>query len=815
LRKSKAAETREKPVGTLLQDVRYGLRMLAKNPGFTIVAVLTLALGIGANSIVFSVMNAVLFRPLPFPDSRRVGVILVEENHAAPAWAAAYPDFEDWRRQSQVLEELSAFAPQSVNLTGRDDPTRIRGGFVSANFLALVGVQPYLGRGFKPGEDQPGAARVAVINYGFWQGLLGGDPKILGKSLTLNGEAFTVIGVMPRNFQFPIGSCDVWMPMLYNPHLSRDRAVGSVAVLARMRTQVSLDQAQAEMNTIAQRLAQQFPDTNRNREIKFTQLQVVLTQEIRPAIRVLMGAVGFVLLIACANVASLLLARAAGRQREMALRAALGAGPARLVRQIVTETLLLWIAGAALGLLLGRWGLVGLAQIRPADSLAQFPTQLDPPVLVFTLGITILSGLLFGLVPVIRFSNPNLLDSLKDGDRVAGHGTGRSRMGRVLVISQVALALILLLGAGLTMKSLAKLIGVNPGFNPENLLTLEYRLPRNRYPEKSQQWNFHRQVVEHAQALPGVRSAAEVMGLPISGNGEDAKIVFLDRRELPPGEAPRAQVNVCDAHFFSTMKIPLLRGREFTSADTANSPAVAVVNQMMARTYWRDSDPIGKMISLPEKDVTARVVGVVGDVKQYNLDDLDAAQVYLPQSQAPDIFATLVVRVEGNPMNLGGTLRNAVWSVDRDQPVWKIRTEQSLLDESVGSRRFLKLLLEIFSALALALAAIGIYGLLSYYTGQRIQEIGVRMALGAQPHHIMRLVLGEGLRIAAGGLAIGFLGALGLTRFLSSQLFGVSATDPVTFAAVAFVLSTVILAACYVPARRAMRLDPMVALRYE
>jgi len=802
-------------MNSILQDIRYGVRMLAKSPGFAAVAILTLALGIGANSAVFSVLNAALLRPLPFPDSRRVGVLLVSENHAAAEWAAAYPDFEDWRGQSQVLDGLSAFAPQSVNFTGRDEPTRIRGGFVSANFLAMVGVQPSFGRAFNAGDDVPGAARVVVINYGFWQGLLGGDPQILGKPLTLNGESFTVVGVMPRDFQFPIGSCDVWIPMPYNPHLSRDRAVGSVAVLARMKRQVSREQVQAELNTIAQRLGKQYPDTNRNREIKFTPLQDMLTQEIRPALGVLMAAVAFVLLIACANVASLLLARASGRHREMALRATLGAAPARLVRQIVTETLLLWLAGAALGLLLGGWGLVGLARVRPAELIARFPTQLDPPVLAFTLGITIFSGLLFGLIPAIRFSNPNLLDSLKEGDRAAGRASGRSRMGRALVVSQIALALVLLLGAGLAMKSLAKLIDVNPGFNPENLLTLEYRLPRNKYPQKVQQWNFHRQVVEHAQSLPGVRSAAEVMGLPISGNGEEGKIVFLDRPEPPPGEAPRAQVNVCDPHFFSTMEIPLLRGREFTSGDTADSPAVVVVNQVMARTYWRDSDPIGRIIRLPERGITATVVGVVGDVKQYNLDDLEAGQVYLPQAQVPDIFATLVARVEGNPMSLAGALRNAVWSVDRDQPVWKVRTEQSLLDESVGSHRFLKLLLQIFSALALALAAIGIYGLLSYSTSQRIQEIGVRLALGAQRHHVLRLVLGEGLRIALGGLAVGFLGALVLTRFLSSQLFGVSATDPIIFAAVAVLLCAVVLLACYVPARRAMRVDPMVALRYE
>ncbi len=802
-------------MNSILQDIRYGIRMLVRSPGFTLIAVLTLALGIGANTAVFSVLNAVLLRPLPFPDSRRVGVLLVSENHAAPEWAAAYADFEDWRRQSTVFEGITTFAPQSVNFTGRAEPTRIRGGFVSANFLSLVGVQPYLGRAFKTGEDEQGGSRVVVIDYGFWQSFLGGDPQILGKSLVLNGESFTVIGVMPQDFDFPIGNCQVWMPAPFNPHLSRDRAVGSVAVLARMKRDVSAEQAQAEVNTIAQRLAQQYPDTNRNREIRFTFLQDLLTREIRPAIRVLMVAVGLVLLIACANVASLLLARASSRHREMALRATLGAAPQRLVRQLFTETLLLWIAGAAAGVLIGSWGLDGLTRLRSAEAFIRFPGKLDSPVLLFTLGITVLTGLLFGLFPALRFANPNLLASLQGDGRAAGRTSGRSRVGRLLVVSQVAVALLLLLGAGLTMKSLGKLIGVNPGFNAQNLLTLEYRLPRNKYSEKSQQWNFHRQVVEHAQALPGVRSAAEVMGLPMSENGEYAKVILLDRPEPPPGEAPRAQVNVCDKNFFDTMQIPLVRGRAFSDTDRPESPAVAVVNQTMAQTYWRGSDPIGKLIRLPERGATARIVGVVGDVKQYNLDDLDAAQVYLPQAQAPDIFATLVVRVAGNPMALAGALRHAVWSVDPDQPVWKIRTVEFLLDESVGSRRILMLLLEIFSLLALALAAIGIYGLLSYTTSQRIREIGVRLALGAQRRDVLRLILGEGLRLAAGGLALGFLGALGLTRFLSSQLFGVSATDPPTFAGVAALLCAVVLLASYLPARRAMRVDPIVALRYE
>jgi putative ABC transport system permease protein len=803
-------------LNAFLQDIRYGIRMLARNPGFAIVAVLTLALGIGANTAVFSVINTVLLRPLPLPDSRQLAVVFSKDVHAERSWAVAYPDLQDWQRQSQVFEAISAFGPGSVNLTGREEPTRVRGGFVSANFFRVVGVQPTLGRGFQPGEDEPGAARVVVINYSLWQSLLGGDPQVLGKTLTLNGEIFTIVGVMPQSFRFPIDYVETWIPVRNDPHFSMNRAVASTGAIARIKPGATRAQAQAEIDTITRRLAQQFPDTDALRGAEVVSLQDVVTEDIRPSVLVLSAAVAFVLLIACANVASLFLARASGRHREMALRATLGAGPGRLIRQIVTETLLLWFAGALLGLVVGRLALDGLAHIRPSDSWAQFPRELDLPVLSFTLAITIFTGLIFGLIPALRFSSPNLVGTLKDGNRAAGRGLAASRTGRWLVVSQVALALVLLLGAGLTMKSLARLTGVNPGFNPNNLITLEYRLPRTKYPEKSQQWNFHRQVVEHANALPGVISAAEVLGLPISGNGADTAVIFPDRPTPSPAETPRAQINACEPHYFRTMEIPLLRGREFSDEDTPDSPRVVVVNQAMVSKFWSGTDPIGKSIRLPEEDnVTATVVGVVGNVKQYNLDDATIAQIYVPQAQSPNLFATLIARVQGDPMAQSSALRSAVWAVDKDQPVWKIRSEQSLLEVSVGPQRFLMLMMEVFSALSLVLAAIGIYGVISYSASQRIQEIGVRVALGAQKRDILRLVLGEGLWIAACGVAIGVVSAFGLTRFLSSQLYGVSATDPATFASVAALLAAVALIACYVPARRAMRVDPMVALHYE
>jgi len=743
-------------------------------------------------------------------------VLFVKEGSGDPVWAAAYPDFEDVRQQNRSFEGVATYAPQSVNLTGREEPTRIRGAFVSTNFFSVVGVKPSLGRGFQSGEDEFGGERVTIITYGFWENFLGGDPQILGKPLTLNGEVFNVIGVLPQDFQFPVSASDVWIPTPYNPHFSRNRAVGSVAMIARLKKSVSRREAQAEIDTIARRLANQYPDTNRTREMKVVPLQEAATSDIRPAILILMVAVGFVLLIACANVASLLLVRASGRHREMALRATLGAGTARLVRQIITETLLLWFAGTALGLVFSHWGLAALAYLRPQDSWAQFPLRLDATVLLATVAATILTGFIFGLIPAIRLGNPNLVDSLKAGNRSFGREGGSSRTGRWLVISEIALCLVLLLGAGLTMKSLAKLTGVDPGFNPRNLLTLEYRLPRSRYPKPEQQWNFHRAVVEHAAALPGVVSAAEVMGLPISGNGADTRIVLLDRPAPAPSDIPRAQINRCDTHFFRTMEIPLLRGREFSASDSFDSPRVAIVNQSMVNEFWSGADPIGRAIRLADEgDFTVTVAGVVGDVKQFDLDDRTAAQIYLPQAQSPDVFTTLVVRTQGDPMALSSALRSAVWAVDKDQPVWKIRTEESLLDLSVGPRRFLMLLLEMFSVLSLVLAAIGIYGVVSYSTNQRIQEIGVRVALGAQTNDILRLVLGEGMWIAACGVALGALAATGLSRFLASQLYGVSPGDPGTFAASSVLLAVVSLIACYVPARRAMRVDPMIALRYE
>ncbi|HYP26690.1 MAG TPA: ABC transporter permease [Blastocatellia bacterium] len=800
---------------SFLKDLRYGIRMLLKKPGFTLVAVLTLAIGIGANTAIFSVIDAILIRPLPFPDSDRM-VLAYTKTSRVPQQFVSYPDFQDWREQSRSFEQMSAFATQSVNLTGEDEPARVRGGFVSENFLRLVGVEPEAGRGFLPGEDLPGAERVVVVNHELWQARYGGDPSFVGRKLTLNGEVFTVAGVMPRGFRFPLDEVEVWIPFSNYLNLSMDRKTPTTGVVGRLKSGVSLEQARAELDTIASALSAKYPDTNADRGVYIARLQEVLVEGIRPALLILLGAVGLVLLIACANVGNLLLARTVGRQKEIAVRSAVGATRARIARQFLTETMLLSAVGGAAGLLVGLWGLDLLTAISPA-SLIPDPAmiELNGTVLGFTTGISLLTGLAFGLAPAIRFSRPNLVESLNEGGRSSGENLNNSRVRKALVVSQVALAMVVLIASGLTVRSLIKVLKVDPGFNPSNLLTMEYRIPRTKYPEAAHQWNFHKQVVERVKSLPGVRSASVVLALPFSGNAGSTEFVLPDRAEPAPGSELRSQMNRADKDFFETMGIPLLKGRAFTDQDDAASPPVVVINQTMARQFWPDDDPLGKQVRLSDPKITATVIGVVGDVKQGELDDKSVPQIYAAYSQAPFIFATLVVRTDSDPMNMAGAVRGSVWSVDKDQPVWKVRTQQSLLDGSVGQRRFVATLLGLFSGIALLLAAVGVYGVITYSVNQRTHEIGIRMALGARPAAILGMVMRQGMLMIFAGLAIGLAASFLLTRYLSSLLFAVSPTDATTFAGIAGLLALVALFACYIPARRATRVDPIMALKYE
>jgi putative ABC transport system permease protein len=799
-------------MNTLWQDVRYGLRTLLRRPGFAAVAILTLALGIGANTAIFSVVNAVLLRPLPYKDAERLVAVYETTGGNHERDFISYPNLQDYREQSKSFEDFATFVPQSVNLTGMAEPDRVRGGFVNSGFFRIFGLQPALGRVFQAPEDEPGSARVAVVNYAAWQKRFGGDPKLLGRTLTLNGEPYTVVGIMPESFRFEQDEVEVWLPAQYWPNYVIKRSVPDANVMARLKPGVPLAAAQSEMQGIAARLAQVYPEDNRGRGITLVPLHELIVEDIKPALLVLLGAVGFILLITCANIANLLLARGAARQKEMAVRAALGAGRLRLLRQLLTETLLLSLCGGGLGLLLSLWGVDGLLALSPGPLPGAQNVRLDLNVLLFTLAISAATGLLFGIAPALQLSKPDLYHTLKEAGRSVGEGGGRQRLRGLFVVSQVALSLVLLVGAGLLINSFYRLLRVQPGFAPENLLTMEYRLPKNKYPKPEQQWEFHRQMVEHVRAVAGVQSAAIVRGLPFSGNGGAQTFTLPDRPAPAKGQEPKAMFNTAGVGYFETIGIPLVKGRTFNEHDAADTPPIIVINQTMARQYWPDADPIGQQVHFVDVNLTATVVGIVGDAKQYELNERPQPQIYDCYSQDPNIFGTLVVRTQVEPLSLAPAVKQAVWAVDREQPVWKVRTEEYLLNNNVAGRRFVLSLMLGFAGLALLLTALGLYGVMAYTVTQRTHEIGVRMALGAQPSDVLKLVLKQGLVLALVGIAAGLVGAFFVTRFLSTLLFGVSALDPLTFAAVALVVTLV---ACYIPARRATKVDPMIALRYE
>jgi len=807
---------------TLWSDMRFGARMLLKAPVFTFVAVLTLALGIGANTAIFSVVNAVVLEPLALPDSDQL-VIPMGRDREGEQQYLSFPDFEDLRRDATLLSGYSAVQPQSVNLTGREEPQRVRGGFVSDNFFKVAGVEPAIGRGFIPGKDDvEGAERVCVVQHQTWQGLFGGDPKLLGSSLILNNEPFTVVGILPPGFRFPFDEIEVWMPYhtwpVYRSVAAEggltERQSGLVAGIGRMKGGVTLEQAETEFKGIMARLSKQFPEGG-ERSAALTLMKGEVIGGVKQPVLVLLGAVAFVLLIACANVANLMLARAAARGRELATRAALGAGRRRLVSQLLTETGLLWLAGCAGGLLLGWWGLQLLLSAAPDNLPGGIVPRLDITVLVFALGLTALTGALFGLIPALRFSSPNVTAALKEGGRTGHEGAARTRLHAALVVAQMTLTLVLLVGSGLMLRSFQRLLRVDVGFKPENLLTMEYRLPANKYPEGAQQWEIHRRIIEEVRRVPGVRSASLVRALPFSGNGGTMSFEIIGRS---PGEEPlRARNNAVDTQYFATMGIPVLRGRNFGDQDQAGTPPVVVVNRYTADRFWPGQDPVGQKIRIPDSrpPIEAEIIGVVGDTKQYAQDDPDIPYIYAAEAQNPHIFNTIAARTEGDAMQLANAVRAAVWSVDPEQPVWKIRTQESLITRAVGLPRFLAQLMGGYAALALLLAAVGIYGVMSYSVTQRTHELGVRLALGARPGDVLRMVLRRGLLLTGIGLGIGLGGALALGRVVQALLFNTSSSDPATLAAVTVLLLVVALLASYLPARRATRVDPLLALRYE
>jgi putative ABC transport system permease protein len=802
-------------MNTLLQDLRYGMRMLIKHPFFTLVAMLALALGIGANTAIFNVVNAVLLRPLPFEKPEQLVSVYekrVKLNRLRNVVSS--PDFIDWENQNHVFENLAAYTGDNFNLTGADEPVRIVGTTASGKFFKVLGVKPLLGRTFTDEEDKAGAPHVVVLSHAFWQRRFGSDAGIIGKPLTFNGESYTVIGVMPQRFDFPDRKSEMWTPLALDTSQPLNRGSHYLNVVGRLKEGVALAQAQAEMETIAARLEQQYPDKNTGHSVNIFPLYEEVVGQVRPALWVLMGAVGFVLLIACANVANLSLARSATRNKELAIRTALGASRLRVVRQLLTESLLLAGLGGVCGLLLALWGTEALVAIIPVETPRVNEIGMDWRVLGFAFGISLLTGLIFGLLPALQASKPDLNESLKESSRGAAGSFHGSRARSLLIVSEVALSLVLLIGAGLMLKSFVRLREINPGFNPENVLAMEISLSPAKYKEVEKQVLFFGQIIERARALPGVQAAGATAGLPLGGQYAARYFGIEGRPPQPAGEGFNANYNIVSSNYFRTLGIPLLRGRDIDDRDVQSSTHVVVVNEALARRYFPNEDALGQHIAIG--DATAsEIVGVVGDVHNTSLEAETKPEMYFPYTQDPIPFMTLTMRSTADTQSLAAAMQREVRAIDRDQPIYNIRMMNEVLAESVSSRRVTMLLLGLFASLSLLLAMVGIYGVISYTVTQRTKEIGIRLALGARASDVMRLIVGQGMLPVLIGVGIGLAAAFALTRVMSSLLFSVSATDPLTFIGVSLLLALVALVACLIPARRATKVDPMVALRYE
>jgi predicted permease len=803
---------------TLIQDIRYGVRTLLKTPGFTAVAVIALALGIGANSAIFSVVNAVLLRPLAFDEPDRL--VMVWEKRMALGRVrnvASAPDFVDWRAQNTVFEEMAAYSNTAFNITGGDEPERIQGVAVSPSFFSVLRVQPKIGRAFTADEEQPAAEPAVIISTGLWRRRFASDPNIIGKTLTLNDRSRTVIGVLPADFSFQNGDVEAWIPLVFSPDDLNSRGGHYLNVIARLKTGVSISQAQDEMNTIAAQLEKQY-QVNTGHGVNVFSLYEEVVGNVRPVLLVLLGAVGFVLLIACANVANLLLARAAVRQKEMAIRTALGAVRARIIRQLLTESILLSLVGGTLGVLLALWGLDLLLAVSAGSIPRVQEIRLDGRVLAFTFSVSLATGLIFGLVPALQASKPNLNESLKEGGRAASAGIHRNRLRSLFVVAEVAICLVLLIGAGLMIKSFVRLLDINPGFNSENLLTMNISVSGSKYRETQQRMAFFQQALDRIASVPGVQGAAAVISLPFSGSSS-RYFQIEGRPPQPPGQGYNANVNAASSDYFRTMGIPLIRGREFNERDVMNSPEVVIINQQMAQQFWPDEeDPIGKRMAIGN-DRWKTVVGIVGNVRQAGLETEPRAEFFFPFYQLDLGFGTFVIRTSGDPKAMTPAVRSELQAIDKDQPLSKVSTMEELLGESVAPRRLNMLLLGTFAGVALMLAAVGLYGVMSYSVTQRSREIGIRMALGAARRDVLRLVVRQGMTLAIIGVAIGLPASFFLTKLLTglfpNLLFRVSANDPITFTIISLTLIIVALVACAVPARRATKVDPMIALRYE
>ncbi len=801
------------------QDLQFSARMLLKQPGFTVIAIVTLALGIGANTAIFSVVNAMLLRPLPYPAAERL-MTMSGNGLNGPDGNTGYTTFVDWRERSQSFEQLSIVRSWGGTLTGQGEPEVIAGLRVSANYFKLLGVAPALGRDFRAEEDRPTTRFVIMLSHALWQRRFGSDPNIIGKQLTLSGTTFTVAGVMPAGFEDYLSAnwykpAQAWAPLGYDVSQSwACRSCQHLKAVARLKADVSLAQARVEMNAISAALQREHPKIYVTPTATVTPLQAEFVKKVRPALYLLLVAVGLLLLIACVNVANLLLARATRRERELAIRAALGAGRWRIARQLLTESLLLSVLGAAGGLLLALWGTELLVALSPANFPKTEAINADARVLGFTLLVSLLTGLLFGSAPAWQAARLDLQTALKDGGRALTGGHARLR--GVLVVAEVALALVLLLGAGLLVRSFARVLSVSPGFETGNLVTMSIPAASARYADQAAVSAFYQQLLPRVEALPGVTAAGIVSNLPLGGNMDKSGFHVEEKPLANPAEAPSAERYSISTAYLQAMGIPLLRGRAFNERDTVTAPLVALVNQVTAKRIWPNEDPLGKRIRLGSPDSPLRaIVGIVGDVNHYGLDQAPDMQAYVPHAQWSDSFMQLVVRTASEPSAVVNAIRREVQALDKELPINQVATMHELVSATVAPRRFILTLVGVFAALALLLAAVGIYGVVSYGVTQRTQEIGIRVALGAQSRDVLRLVIGQGMKLALLGVTLGVLGAAGLTQWMRGLLFGIDATDPLTFGLTAVLLAGVALLACWLPARRAATVDPLVALRYE
>ena len=808
---------------TIVQDLRYGARMLRKNPGFTLVAVITLALGIGANTAIFSVVNAVLIRAFPYRDADRV-VVLWEKNQRNEQNVISPANFFDWQEQNSVFEDMAAFIDTRNNFSSDSMPEEIPGQVSTANLFSVLGVDAMLGRTFTPEDSKPGQNNVLVISSGLWQRRFGGDPDVIGRKVILNAEDYTIIGVMPPDFKWHVRknsqtgqTAELWTTWEMNNELRQWRGRFLCAV-ARYKPGVTPDEARAEMDTIAGRLSEQYKQFNTGQGINIVPLREQFAGEIRLALLVLMFAVGFVLLIACTNVASLLLSRATARQKEIAVRRALGASRLAIVRQLLTESLLLAALGGAAGLLLAWWGTETLVSVSPPE-LGDFQNVgISAPVLGFTFVVALLTGVIFGLVPAFEASNVKLSDTLKEAGRSLAGSKRSQRLRGTLVVAEIALALVLLIGAGLLVRSFLSLQGVDAGFNARNVLTMRVALPGLRYDQDAKRINFFTEALQRMQNLPGVESAGAINYTPFIGLGTVTDFE-IEGRPTPQAFEDGNATGVCitDQNFFRTLEIPLIRGRFFTEYEVRERRDVVIINEALAKKYFPNEDPIGKRISIELRPplVPTEIIGIVGDVRHTKLDQEAEPMSYWPIAQMPYSFMTFALRTRGDAAALTAAARNVVQTLDPQQPVGNVRTLESLVGSSIARQRFNTLLLAVFAILALLLSAVGIYGVTSYSVAQRTHEIGIRTALGATAADILRLVLKRGMMLILIGISAGLMAAFVLTRLIENLLFGVEATDPLTFVVISLILTGVALVACFVPARRATKVDPIVALRYE